>query len=826
MRQKNNEAVSVRRQNQERIHVAVVMTAGLAVCSIDSVAGENTWTTSGPYGGPVPQVVFDPVSPSVAYARSGKTFFKSVDGGISWTESGFDGGSSPIMGIAIDPSRGGRLYAASAAGVFRSDDSGSTFQKLAVPGHAPELLGNPGPMDVTVSKSGMTIYVKMNQGPAYVSTDAGATFSTRDSTGAPFSILIHPTNESSFYALGSGLGSTSFDLITSTDAGASWTSKPAPYVAKLDLALTAGSVWVSSITGIARSVDNGVNWTQPLPISYPWLSQDPNNPGLLYAGSARAAGTVYRYSNGTWQQLSGVLPAGGHRIAQPSGNASVMLASDAVGLHRSDDSGASWKRSDAGIGSWYVLGLAASRSRVFVAGATGEFAWNQDASAWNLGRLSNAAEFAVAITSIAADPTNPDIVMAGTQASGLFRSTDGGANWNELGIAAAGGVTNGIIEGLAFDPVNPDIVYATYRTPSTRKLLRSTDHGASFVVVHEDPGTLPEHVTSLIADPQKSGHVLIAGSNYDQITGRLLRSTDGGAHWERVIERGAWDVAFDAGNANRLYATSASGLSISEDGGATWKTESFDLASLGYSFDVEADPKRAGVVYALSVADWPLPVKYYLLRSVDAGKTWEKIAAPTLALWQPQKIVIAPDTPSIVNVSVWDRSLYSFEVAPDLAATIRGHSGQRSINTAGTYSVSVHNNSPLAATDVILETTLPASVQNISASVPSGQCSTQANTVRCSIAFVRNGQDAVVSVSYTPTALGAIDVNAKISARERDPVAGNNAATATASAVDAQPVGGGGGGGGGGVVTLPLILFLASVVALVAARRDTRSLRC
>ena len=775
-------------------------------------AGENRWTTSGPYGGPLTEFVFDPANPSVAYALGGQVLYKSTDAGVTWVELGFNGGGSPIRSIAIDPARGGRLYAASHGGLFRSDDSGATFQKLSVPGHPPELAFEPSPFHVSVSQSGMTIYVAMNQGPAFVSTDGGATFSARAPSNGASGIRIHPANESLFY----GMGGT--ELLTSADAGTTWTSHPTPNLFSVVLALTTATtptVWVAAQTGISYSTDNGSNWTQSLPLSFPWLSQDPNAPDILYAGSAHTAGPLFRYANGNWQQLSGGLPAGGGRIRQPSANANTLLASLGPGLHRSDDGGASWKRSDQGLGNWRVLALGTSQSRIFVGPTGKEFARADAAGAWQLGQLPTSIDFSASILAMAADPTNADLVLAGTD-TGLYRSVDGGAQWTALGSGLAGSPNDVRIDALAFDPNNPDIVYAAHEDNVATKIARSIDRGSSFGIVSEDLPILKQ-VTSLVVHPHKPGHLLLAGSDFQQLSG-LFRSTDGGAHWTQVIDGdGAWDMTVDATDANRVYASSGHGLKISDDGGATWAVStSFDATALGFTFDVEADPKRSGTVYALAVRFGPPTTFYRLLRSVDAGRTWERIEAPAIPHWQPQKIAIAPSLPSVLYVSVVDRSVYEFEIAPDLRATIQGHSGQRTTNTASQFSVNVHNASPLAATDVALTITLPTSAQSISASVPNGQCSVQTNIVQCSIALVRNGQDVAADVNYTPTAAGPLDVSTEVRARERDPLVSNNTATATATAAAAGSGGGnsagGGGGGGGGVVSMPLLLLLASLI--------------
>lgn len=154
-------------QIQRKIASLALITLTIALLSAPSRAGENTWTSVGPYGGAIAQLYFDPVDPKIAYARTIQVLYKSMDGGKTWSEVDFDAGGSPITGIAIDPARSKRLYVASFGGLFRSDDAGVTFQKLAgVPGNPRDrMLLDSGPLAVSVSPSGKMIHVTTTKGP-------------------------------------------------------------------------------------------------------------------------------------------------------------------------------------------------------------------------------------------------------------------------------------------------------------------------------------------------------------------------------------------------------------------------------------------------------------------------------------------------------------------------------------------------------------------------------------------------------------------------------------------------------------------------------------
>jgi hypothetical protein len=86
------------------------------------------WETHGPWGGPVSALVIDPSNPSNLYPSAFTGFYRSKDGGESWTESnaGLDEDSS-IDVLALGPTTTSTLYAGTPGGVYKSTDSGENW---------------------------------------------------------------------------------------------------------------------------------------------------------------------------------------------------------------------------------------------------------------------------------------------------------------------------------------------------------------------------------------------------------------------------------------------------------------------------------------------------------------------------------------------------------------------------------------------------------------------------------------------------------------------------------------------------------------------------
>lgn len=128
------------------------------------------------------------------------------------------------------------------------------------------------------------------------------------------------------------------------------------------------------------------------------------------------------------------------------------------------------------------------------------------------------------VLSLSASPDGPGPLLAGTKA-GLLVSRDGGATWAKVkSIPADAPVT-----AVGFHRADSRLVYAYLAAPGLG-LRRSRDGGASW----EPTGPLPSPAASAVALAVGPGeHVVVATAAAD-----VLRSSDGGRSWTRVIEQG------------------------------------------------------------------------------------------------------------------------------------------------------------------------------------------------------------------------------------------------------------------------------------------------
>ncbi len=219
------------------------------------------------------------------------------------------------------------------------------------------------------------------------------------------------------------------------------------------------------------------------------------------------------------------------------------------------------------------------------------------------------------VLSIAFDPRNENNVLLGTRGGGILKTEDGGENWNFLNFQPEK------VYGLAVDPSNGQIVYASGVWKERGKIYKSLDQGNTWDEIYTVPASGP--LILYIAIDRKTPGTLYASTSDNQV----IRSSDGGQSWKNIFNAPApvFRIAIDQNNSNLIYASIFDGgLWRSQDGGQVFEDISRNPSSVSQGAlnmnDVETDPTHGNWVYAIG--------KMGILRSKDAGGTWEKL--PTL----------------------------------------------------------------------------------------------------------------------------------------------------------------------------------------------------
>ena len=167
------------------------------------------------------------------------------------------------------------------------------------------------------------------------------------------------------------------------------------------------------------------------------------------------------------------------------------------------------------------------------------------------------------VNAIALHPTDEDIIYVGFSGGGLFKTTDGGTNWNPIfddqPFLAIGEIT--------LDPSNPDVVYVGTGDPNITGypfigdgVYKSTDGGATWT--HK--GLTDQRIISrIIVNPFNTDIVYAAamGLPMERNNDRgLYRSTNGGDTWEEILfvsnQAGIIDLVMNESDPDVLYAAS------------------------------------------------------------------------------------------------------------------------------------------------------------------------------------------------------------------------------------------------------------------------------
>ena len=515
--------------------------------------GGESWRlmTGGIQGLIVHPLVADPVHAGVAYAGTlGGSLRKTVDGGNTWPV--VFTGNRGIFGIAIDPNHSDVVYFGTVGGgAFKSGNAGASWTPMSA--LKPRVIWT-----VTVDPAeSQIVYAGSNEDGVWKSSNGGASWSPVTSAyqlPAIYSLAVVPV---------AGGPSVVF-------AG------------------TAGA-------GIWKSVDGGTTWAATGLSGRMCLSLSTDSSSALYAGTDEEA-HISRDLGGTWTNidhgLGGADAFGYALVVDPAGHrpgnaplhsrapARVLLSTNEGGLKISRNGGARWET---------ATGIQSRQIR-----------------------------------QVAFDPTDPNRVYAGSfLAGGVFTSVDGGMTWtrHRLGSEIV------YVWAIAIDRAGPNIVYAGTNGDG---LFKSTDYGETWAALASG-GSSPV-VQGVTIDPTDSRRLFVA-----KPTGVYL-SENSGATWTQVLTLASWGITIDGSDPSIVFITTkTSGVFRSLDGGHTFAASSVGLGSLtmGRAAQVTIDPTDSQVMYVGSEAHGGGAV----YKSRDGGDHWsvanegiESIAVFALAM--------------------------------------------------------------------------------------------------------------------------------------------------------------------------------------------------
>jgi photosystem II stability/assembly factor-like uncharacterized protein len=603
---------------------------GIFLLLVATFAAAQTWKPLGPDGGDVRSLAYDPSNPDrIFLGTSSGTLYVSVDRGASWSRLAHlgnsfdmvldhivvdatdtqimyvsawsaessttgdlfrskDGGKTwstlpdmhgrSIRAVAIAPSDPKTLVAGALDGVFRSRDSGDSWQRISPEDHA-EIKNL---ASVAIDPVNPEVIYAGTWHLPWKTEDGGKTWHNikkgviEDSD--VFSIIVDPANPSLVFA------SACSGIYKSESAGEAFHKiQGIPFSARRTRVLRMDPshhnvIYAGTTEGLWKTIDAGATWKRMTGanIVVNDVVIDPRNPLQILLAIDRGgvlassdAATTFNPSNRGFahRQVAGLLVDRNDSSVLYAG---LLNDKEFGGVFVSHDSGQSWKQLSDGLGARDILVLRQGEDGSILAGTNrGVFALKPGQERWqplnNLeihktsavrhGRENSVAHPAetVELTARIDDLKVSPKQWYALTSTGLLVSTDQGGTWRR-------GLLPGVKDLVGISVAGPAVIVATHR-----EVMVSLDAGATwYTCTHIDSASL---INGVLLD--RDGNIWVATRE------GAFRSTDAGDSWQYISAlklSNILSIQYDDENHRFLASGSSStGIFESMDNGRSWR---------------------------------------------------------------------------------------------------------------------------------------------------------------------------------------------------------------------------------------------------------------
>lgn len=587
----------------------------------------------------------------VAVASGG--VWKTINNGTTWTPVFDSYGSYSIGALALDPKDPAVLWVGTGElnsqrsvgygdGVYKSEDGGKSFKKVGLERseHIGRIVIDPRDSKVVYVAAQGPLWGPGGERGLFKTTDGGRTWKNilnlSENTGVS-EVVLDPVNSEIVYAASWQRRRHVWTLINggpesaihkSTDGGLTWTKLrsglPAGDLGRIGLAVSPVDPKVlfatveaaDSGSGIYRSADRGATWEKMNPriaqgMYYGQIICDPKDIDRIYLPDV-----VFQVSDDAGRTLR---PLGeknkhvdNHTIWIDPDNTSHYLVGSDGGIYESHDRGANWHfKSNMPITQFYDVTVDQSSSFYTVCGGTQDNnTWCGPSQTTSLSGITNGDWFVTTGGDgfhVRVDPQDPNIIYSTSQYGVLVRYDR--QTGERIGIQPKEGKGESPLRWnwdspLLISPHAPSRIYF-----AANRIFRSDDRGESWRPVSPDL-TRQIDRDSLPVMGRIWGPEAIAKHQSTSFYGNIVA------------------LAESPKREGLIYAGTDDGLiQVTEDGGRTWrKTEQFPgVPERTFVARILASQHDANTAFAVFNNHKSADFKPYLLKTIDAGKSWVSV---------------------------------------------------------------------------------------------------------------------------------------------------------------------------------------------------------
>jgi hypothetical protein len=554
----------------------------------------------GPYGGWAYSIEVDPNDVNVAYAGMKRGLFKTVDGGESW---------------------------------FRIDQTLDSLNLYNTMELYSLQVSRQDPSLVYMARGDFfDSYNDEDERGVYESTDGGLTWSLVGMDGLrPRALSVDPSDDSILFC---GLASADGGgIYRSTDGGDNWSLVAASgeIITAIDVSAGGSVVYATGYFGdIWVSQDGGDNWTEhanQIPGYAFDITVHPQNESVAFAAEYKTDawddGGVWKTTNygEDWSFLAQLGDA--FSVEVDSSDPSILysvcrdrdFASPLFHLHRSENGGSNWSEiATFGNNGFNPMcqGLAIATDGTAYAGIAHGGVWRYDGTeALNRSNGIYTSE----VTAISVSAVDPEVIYAGVNQNGIWKTTDGGKTWSQMAAylpKPSGQGPDYGIESLAASPTSLDTVLAG---GGNSGLFLSADGGETWTITNIASYSEPHDVE---IDPEHPQNMYCAVFNASDMMG-IWSSSDGGGYWTKDIYGYGCEMDIDPQTTSTVYACLAgmppawAEIYRTQNSGGNWQQMCIFPNTSEYFYDMVVSPENPDVVYATGAG---------VHRSDDCGASW------------------------------------------------------------------------------------------------------------------------------------------------------------------------------------------------------------